>query len=120
MTGRTAGYCAGFAMPGYANPIAGRGFGMGFGGGRSFWGRGLGAGRGRRNWYYSTGLPGWMRAGAGYPAFGAGSFHVPAAPAFTREEEVEALQGQAEWLEEQLGSIRKRIEELSAPEEAKA
>jgi hypothetical protein len=120
MTGRAAGYCAGFAMPGYANPVTGRGFGTGFGGGRGFGGRGFGAGRGRRNWYYATGLPGWVRAGAGYPAFGAGSFQVPAAPVFTRGEEVDALQGQADWLEGQLGSIRKRIEELSAQEETKA
>ena len=29
MTGRAAGYCAGYNAPGYANPIAGRGFGAG-------------------------------------------------------------------------------------------
>ena len=34
MTGRAAGYCAGYAMPGYANPIGGRG--------RGFWGCGRG------------------------------------------------------------------------------
>lgn len=27
MTGRAAGYCAGFPVPGYVNPVAGRGFG---------------------------------------------------------------------------------------------
>jgi hypothetical protein len=31
MTGRAAGYCAGYPVPGYMNPIAGRGF----------WNRGL-------------------------------------------------------------------------------
>ena len=31
MTGRGAGFCAGFAVPGYANPI---GYGFGFGRGR--------------------------------------------------------------------------------------
>lgn len=41
MTGRAAGYCAGYNMPGYANPIGGRGFGMGYG-------RGFGFGRGSR------------------------------------------------------------------------
>ena len=46
MTGRGAGYCAGYSVPGYANPIAGRGFG-GYGAfGR---GRGGGMGMGRRN-----------------------------------------------------------------------
>ena len=44
MTGRTAGYCAGFGFPGYANPITGRGFGMGFGRGIGAWGRGFGGG----------------------------------------------------------------------------
>ncbi|MCK4326004.1 DUF5320 family protein, partial [bacterium] len=45
MTGRAAGLCAGYPVPGFANPIAGfgRGFGLGFGRG---WGRGLGWGRG--------------------------------------------------------------------------
>ena len=53
MTGRGAGWCAGFGMPGYANPIPGRGFGMGFGRGRGFFG-GRGGGRGWRNMYYAT------------------------------------------------------------------
>ncbi|MCF7974822.1 MAG: DUF5320 domain-containing protein [Phycisphaerae bacterium] len=42
MTGRGAGYCAGYGMPGYT----GRGFGRGLGGGRGFgrgWHRGMGA-----------------------------------------------------------------------------
>jgi len=35
MTGRAAGYCAGYPAPGYMNPVGGRGyFGMGRGGGR--------------------------------------------------------------------------------------
>ncbi|MGZ5424590.1 MAG: DUF5320 domain-containing protein, partial [Candidatus Aminicenantales bacterium] len=42
LSGRAAGYCAGFGMPGYANPLPGRGFGMGFGRGRGAWGRGFG------------------------------------------------------------------------------
>ena len=53
MTGRRAGYCAGYDVPGYANPGFGRGLGMAwrrarawFGGGRAQR-RGPGAGRGR-------------------------------------------------------------------------
>ena len=49
MTGRAAGFCAGFPVPGYMNPVMGRagfygsGYGMPYGG----WGRrGLGFGRG--------------------------------------------------------------------------
>ena len=70
MTGRRAGYCAGFAVPGYMNPgYAGYGFRPGFmgrmGGGR---------GRGYRNMYYATGLPAWARGGfpAYSPAYGPG------------------------------------------------
>ena len=56
MTGRAAGYCAGYGVPGYINPVAGRGqtpagfFGpryeMRYGRGRGF-GRGFGRGRRR-------------------------------------------------------------------------
>jgi len=50
MTGRAAGFCAGYGMPGYMNPIPGRGsrlrqgYGgqVGMGRGRGFWGRGRG------------------------------------------------------------------------------
>lgn len=52
MTGRAAGFCAGFGMPGYVNsyPDWGYGRGRGFGRGRSprFRGRGFGPGFGRR------------------------------------------------------------------------
>ena len=61
MTGRAAGYCAGYAVPGFMNP------GQGWG----YWGAGRGGGgRGRRNWYYATGLTGWQRASLGMPALG--------------------------------------------------
>ena len=66
MTGRAAGFCAGYGVPGYMNPIPGRfwwGVGRPFGWGRGFWGFGRGRGRGWRYWYYATGLPGWARAG---------------------------------------------------------
>ena len=37
MTGRAAGYCAGYDVPGFANPVGGRGgFGRGMGYGRGF------------------------------------------------------------------------------------
>lgn len=113
MTGRAAGFCAGYEMPGYANPIPGRGFwGRGRGGGF-----GRGGGWGRRNWFYATGLTGWQRAAYGYPAFGgapyaAAPYAAPVAPTLGREQEVEMLKGQAEYFEEALGGIKKRIEEL--------
>jgi len=91
MTGRQAGYCAGFPRPGYMNPVGGMGFGRGGGfGGRG--GRGFG-GRGWRNRYYATGLTGWQRAAMYDPAFvapvAAPVAPIPAAP--TSEQQVGAL-----------------------------
>ena len=113
MTGRAAGYCAGYPVPGYMNPVGGRGF---WGWGR---GRGGGGGRGWRNQFYATGLTGWQRAAMGGPAFGgvAGPVApqgVPFAPAVSAEQQLDALKGQAEYFEDALDGIRKRIEELEA------
>ena len=119
MTGRRAGFCAGYDMPGYASPVPGRGFGMGrgrgVGGGRGgAWGRG----RGWRNMYYATGVPGWARFGAA-PAWGAPPPAWGAPPAAygpdagpTAEQEAGFLRSQAEWLKEQLDGISQRITEL--------
>jgi len=108
MTGRGAGLCAGYGVPGYMNSIPGRGFGMGFGRGR---GGGRGGGRGWRNMFYATGLTGWQRAAAGWPMAGG---VPPYAAAPTREQQLEALKGQAEYFDGALGDLRKRIEELEA------
>jgi len=57
MTGRAAGYCAGYSVPGYLNTVGGRGPGLGFGHG---YGRGRGMGRGRmarRGGYYPMQYP---------------------------------------------------------------
>jgi len=116
MTGRGAGYCAGFDAPGWSNPMGGRGMGMGWAGGAAWGGRGgRGGGWRHRNWYYATGLPGWVRFGYG-PAWGA-PLGGPGAPAPTREQETEFLRQQAEWLKEQLDAVAKRIEELGQHEE---
>jgi hypothetical protein len=106
MTGRAAGYCAGYDAPGYTNPGPGRGFGFG---------RGGGGGRGYRwrNQYYATGMPGWARFG---PAPGWGAAPAWGAPpvwgAPTKEQEAKGLKAQAEWLQEQLDAVRQRIDEL--------
>jgi len=116
MTGRGAGYCAGYDVPGYMNPGPGRGYGYGYGMGG---GRGRGGGRGWRNWYYATGLPGWARAGYA-PAWGApppmyGPYAAPpATPA--PEQEAEMLQTQVKWLQEQMDAINRRLEELGGNE----
>ena len=47
MTGRGAGYCAGYSFPGYMNPVGG--YGRGWRGGH---GKGLGRGWGRGRYYY--------------------------------------------------------------------
>ncbi len=61
MTGRGMGYCAGFAVPGFANPVGFMGgFGLGYG-------RGRGRGRGYRRMFYPVGVPGWVSYN--YPAY---------------------------------------------------
>ena len=114
MTGRAAGFCAGYGMPGYTNPIPGQGLGMGFGRGRGFWGGGRGGGRGWRNQSYATGVPGG--AGGGMP-YGA-PYAMPYASAPTKEQELDMLKGQAEQFETTLGDIRKRLQELETEKTA--
>ena len=98
MTGRGAGYCAGFAAPGFANfgGGRGRGCGMGFGRGGSF-GRGAGRGLGR-GW-------GWPVAGGGAPPTG--------------DQELAVLKQQAQQLKADMELIQSRIQELeSKPEKS--
>jgi len=108
MTGRAAGYCAGFAVPGFTNAPGGRGFG------------GRGGGRGRRNGFSATGLTGWQRAAAGMPAFGGGQFaQTPPAspgvpPAVSKERELDLLKQQADFLGNSLEQIKQRLDELQA------
>jgi hypothetical protein len=110
MTGRAAGYCAGYPVPGFTNPVGGRGL---RGRQRGFFGRG--GGRGYRHWYYATGMPGWARVDYGYPPMAP---YMPiagaAAPTITAEEEIEDLKHQAEYFNESLAQINKRIEQLQA------
>jgi len=108
-TGRAAGYCAGYDMPGYMNPIPGYGFGRGRGGG---WG---GGGRGWRHRFYATGLTGWQRGGRGrgwraFPPYLA-PYDMPAP---TREQQVSMLQADLQCLEQNAELLRRRIEELNA------
>jgi hypothetical protein len=102
ITGRGAGYCAGYPMPGYANPMPGRFSGRWPVGRR---GSGYGRGRRRRHWYYATGLPRWER-------FGPAPDWAPP----TREQQTEALKAQAEWLTSELDAINQRLGELEKPE----
>ncbi len=114
MTGRAAGYCAGYPVPGFMNPFGGRGFG---GGG---WGRGFGRGFGRgwgRGW-----SRGWGFGAYGYPAWGGGFGYgaVPVAmptPTAASGIELDTLKAQAEYFENSLGEIKKRIEELESQQQ---
>lgn len=109
-TGCAAGYCAGFGVPGYANPVPGPGLGSG----RGFWSRGFGGGgRGCRNMFYATGQPGWMRFGkyAGSYPYQTG-YQKP-----DPEAEKQALKSQAQILRAKLDAIEKRLVEIK-PETA--
>ena len=108
MTGRAAGHCAGYPMPGFTNPVGVREFGGGRG-----WGRGR-AGWRHRHWYQATGVPGWQRAWTGWPGYPSpfpGSF----GPTISRQQELEVLKQQATYFEQALGDLRARIQEIEAP-----
>lgn len=110
MTGRAAGYCAGYPVPGFMNPIPGRGFGgMGRGWGR---GRGFGRGWGWRAGYETQAYGPY--AGAPYaPAYGPYAA-TPYAPAMPPEAELDNLKTQADYFTNALEEIRKRIAELES------
>ena len=91
MTGRAAGYCAGYGVPGYMNPYGGR-MGGGFG-----WGRG-------RAWGYGPPAAFW---GAPYGVY-------PSAPPYSAEQERQALQSQVKFFEDQIAALKTRIEELGS------
>ena len=105
MTGRAAGFCAGYHMPGYANPVPGGG-GMGYGRGM---GRGAGYGRGMgRGW--GRGFA-WRAADPysyGHPYAGAYG------PAPSPKDEARILKGQAQAMQEELNAINNRISELES------
>jgi len=105
MTGRAAGYCAGYSVPGYMNPSGGR-LGLGFG-----YGRGLGRGMGRG---YGRGfVPGYPYPMTPPPtAYGGGFYQPPIDP----KQEIGMLNEDANALKEQLDSINKRITELEKSE----
>jgi hypothetical protein len=107
MTGRAAGYCAGYSFPGYMNPYGGH-LGLGFG-----WGRGRGRGFGWRAWGFPYGAIPYGPYGSPVP------YVVPYGPYYTEEKEIELLQNQSKLLQDQLGEINKRISELESKEKKK-
>jgi len=100
MTGRAAGFCAGFGTPGYANAPARRGFGVGYGRAREF--RGRNAGRGFRHMFQATGLPGWRRFGG---------YDVPYEDT-DPDLENQVLKSQVKAMQSELDFIKKRLSEI--------
>lgn len=90
MTGRGVGFCTGYSTPGYANPV---GYNCGFG---------IGRGRGLRRMYYTAALPRWSRYS--YPGY--------YGPDGADYDEKEALNRQADYLEEQLQQVRRRLSDF--------
>lgn len=88
MTGRGVGYCAGYRVPGYANPMPGRGWGRGAGFGCG-WGRGAG----------------WRWADPYANAYGPGS---------STQDEAEALKTQARAMQEEIDAVNARIKALES------
>lgn len=104
MTGRGAGYCAGYGAPGFANPWPRMGRG------RGFWRRGFGRGFGWRRWA----APIAPVEPVFEPAYSAQPY-----PQQTKEQEIQYLEQEAEAIAEEqralsqeLENIKKRIEEL--------
>ncbi len=105
MTGRAAGFCAGYNAPGYANPaVRGRGLARGYGRGM-----GYGFGRGRA----------WGRPWGGFspPPMTPGYQPGPYAASYRKEDEVDMLKNQAQFFEDQLNQIKERLGELESEED---
>jgi Family of unknown function (DUF5320) len=100
MTGRAAGYCAEYAVPGFASgPAFGRAtFGRGMGYGRG--GHGAGGGCGYRNRFYPTGVPFSAFVGPG------------PGPALDRNEEMALLKSESQRLQSVLETIEQRLAQL--------
>jgi hypothetical protein len=115
MTGRAAGYCAGFGMAGYEGPAAEHRFGRRYFRDCRAVDCGFGGRRGWRNWLFATDLPRWMRFGR-YAT--SNETRIP----FQKpdpEIEKQALKNRVQILQAELASIEKRLTELDAETEEK-
>jgi hypothetical protein len=112
MTGRAAGYCAGYSVPGFMNPTGGFGRGFGRGRGRGFgrgWGRGFG-----RGWWANPPVP-------TQPPYTDPTVYPPVIQPQSPEQEVAALENYKKGLEaekadleQEMNQVNSRIEEIKA------
>ena len=101
-TGRGAGYCAGYSVPGYQNTAIPR---------RGYWRTGSwGVGRGYRNIYNATGLTRWQHVGTTPPV-------ATTSPVLTKEQKLEALKKQAEYLKIEFEKITRLIKDVNLEKE---
>ncbi|MEJ2659932.1 MAG: DUF5320 domain-containing protein [Desulfobacteraceae bacterium] len=107
MSGRAAGFCAGYHMPGYANPMNAGGAGMFAGRRRGGWQGPAGGGRGWCNRAFATGRMGRMYFG------GYGYAPQPMDP----ESEKESLKGRTQALQSELDAINRRLTEIESQEQ---
>ena len=105
LTGRGAGYCAGFDVPGYRNTaVAPRGVrGAAFGG----------RGRGFRNVFNATGLTRWQRQSSANSAQAVPQKTVQTS-AQTKEQRVEAMKARVKALADELETLLGEIKKLEA------
>jgi len=96
MTGRRAGYCAGYSVPGYVNDVPG-------------WGRGFGYGRGYR-WGFGGGYGRGYRWGTGYYR----GYYPEDLPPVGNEKSF--LENELKYLGQRQKDIQKRLNELSSKE----
>lgn len=100
-TGRGLGYCSGYDSPGFTKGYPrGRGFGRGRGRGfgRGFWGRG-------RGYWYGNTYP--------EPYYRPAPYERDIYPQPTKEEEKSYLENIVKDLEDELKSVKERLQELS-------
>jgi hypothetical protein len=105
MTGRGAGYCAGFAAPGFASAWGGRGGGFGVG-------RTVGWGRGR-GWAWRAAGPGTYPPA--YPMTPMAGWYGEQPQ--DQEAQLDWLKSQAEVLGQTLANIQHQIEALGGKEQ---
>jgi len=106
MTGRRAGFCAGYSLPGYMNPIVGKGIGFGFG-------RGFGRGRGR-GFGMGRGF-GWKMAVSMANPYLYGGTSYPYMPEMSPKQEANMLRDQVKAMQEEMKELNEQISILEKP-----